>query len=93
MCRREVWYVECLLSNVYCGNIRTFRLEIIRPLIKNGDGPPLELVSHCIVIPPDIPPDHSFNMYEDTVEEEVYKRRCTLYSHFDEIGRHLIILF
>ncbi|KIM72359.1 hypothetical protein PILCRDRAFT_16208 [Piloderma croceum F 1598] len=31
------------------------KYEIIRPLINNGDGPPLELVSHCIVIPPDIP--------------------------------------
>ena len=62
-------------------------------LIKNGDGPPLELVSHCIVIPPDIPPDRPFDLFEDAVEEKVCQRRCTLYSHFDEIGRHLIIRF
>jgi hypothetical protein len=93
MCTREVWYVQCLLSNVYCGNIRTFCSEIIRPLIKDGDGPPLELVSHCIVIPPDIPPDRPFNLFADAAEEEECQRRCTLHSPFDEIRRHLILRF
>jgi hypothetical protein len=76
---------------VYYGNIRTFRLEVIRPLIKNGDGPPLELVSHCIIIPPDISQERPFNLFEDAIK--IFKRRCMLHSPFDEIGRHLILRF
>ena len=45
-------------------------------LDNNSDGPPLELVFQCVVIPPDTPPERSSGGFEDAAEEEGVKQQC-----------------
>jgi len=59
--------------------------EIVRALIQSSDGPPLELVSHCVVIPLDIPPERSSDMFKDAAEEEDFERRWNLAQSFGQI--------
>jgi hypothetical protein len=43
-------------------------------LTSTGDGPPLELAFHCIVIPLDGSPEPS--AFEDVAEEQVTLHQC-----------------
>jgi hypothetical protein len=58
--------------------VPTCLVEHIRALNKTTDGPPLELVFHCVVIPPDIPPERSSGLFEDAAEEEALEQECTV---------------
>lgn len=89
--RRDERYL-CILY-VYHTNIQTFHVELVRPLIKIGDAPPLEFMAHCVVIPPNINPEHPSEVFEDGVEEEAFQRRGMFNSHFDEIHHYLIFVF
>ena len=63
-------------------------------LDKTSDGPPFELVFHCIVIPLDIAPERSSSVFKDAAEEEeAFKQQCMIETRFDEIGHHLIFNF
>ena len=74
------------IPNIYHANARMYFVEIVRRLIKAGDGPPFELVSRCLVVCPDIPNDHSSDWFEfeDAVEEDAVNVRRTFkcQSHF-----------
>ena len=56
-------------------------------LDNNSDGPPLELVFHCVVIPPDTPPERSSSRFEDTAKEEAVEQECTVNA-----SRKLVII-
>ncbi|KIM76963.1 hypothetical protein PILCRDRAFT_825717 [Piloderma croceum F 1598] len=58
---------------------RTEKYEIVRPLLQDNDGPQLQLIAHCVIIPPDNPPEkYSSKAFEDAIEEETFKSRLTV---------------
>ena len=51
-------------------------IEFALELVRTSDGPALELVSFCSVIPVEIPEDHSENLFHDSAEEEAFRDQC-----------------
>ena len=64
-------------------------LELVQALMQSSNGPPFELVSHCVVIPPGIPPEPSSRVFEDAVQKEDVTHLGMLDIHFNEINCHL----
>jgi len=54
----------------------------MRTLIQTTDGPPLELICHCVTVTPDIPQDRVF---ENSLEEEAVKRQGLFDCHVHKI--------
>ena len=53
-----------------------------------GDGPLLELMFHCVVIPPEIPPERSSDLFEDAAEDEAFIHRCIIKAR---ISGHIML--
>jgi hypothetical protein len=66
-----------------------FLVEIIQVHIQTSNGLPLELVSHCVVVPPDIHQEHSSDVFADATEEEAVRYRCVFDSRLNIIGHHI----
>lgn len=54
-------------------------------LVQTDDGSPLELIYNFVVIPPDMPAAHSFDVFEDAEEEGAIIHQCMSNSHVDKI--------
>jgi tetratricopeptide (TPR) repeat protein len=72
-----------IILYVHCANIRTCLIEHVRALDKTSNGPPLELMFHCVVIPPEIPPERSSGLskdalFEDAAEKEAFFHQCII---------------
>jgi hypothetical protein len=77
----ELIFIECR----YLDNKQTFLAELVRVLIWTSDGPPLELVSHPVVMVQGLPPGHSSKLYKDAKEERAINGGCMFLTHFDKL--------
>jgi len=69
---QQLGFVE-LVSTELTAQCMENKHEIVQPLIKTSDGPQFELISHCAIIPPDIPQDDNLSdpfKYEEASERQ-----------------------